>query len=69
MDQNQTNPLPTIFTPSRRKTLVTILIEVGQVSLASIAVPVFFNVYDPLLALLGFGAAIAFWCVALVLSK
>lgn len=57
------------FDHGRRSRLAGILQGIGQISLASIAIPFFLNSYEPRLAVLGLAFAIAFWYAALVLSK
>ena len=43
--------------------------DIGQVSLASIAIPFFLDEYRPLLALLGILAAIFFWTISVMFPK
>ncbi len=57
------------LTTGRRQRLADIMQDVGQVALASIAIPFLLEGYRLSVAAFGFGLAIAFWYIALVLSE
>lgn len=61
--------LAPFLTNARRNRLAGILQDIGQIALASIAIPFLLEGYQPIGAAFGIGIAIAFWYTALVLSK
>lgn len=49
--------------------LADISADIGQVALASIAIPFFLDSYHPLVALLGVAVSFTFWTLSLLLIK
>ena len=58
-----------VLTDAQRKKLADICADIGQVALASIALPFLLEDFRPELVILGLANAIAFWYASLVLLK
>lgn len=57
------------LTAIRYRKLSDICADIGQVALASIAIPFFFDTFNPPVALLGAATAIMFWYASLLLLR